>query len=222
MPTYLVCLIADLGSSWNHHCTFVSIHSDDSDYIFQISGHIQSGMAFGYKAASVSEAWPSFISKEYYSTVSVANYSQTQEVVETYNRQRSNLTVRGGCSLRRGLGGVKNQRRRLLSLRGFRFDMRTSIKPFSKDGGIPSKPILVAAITYSIFSTHEKTRRSTSQRQQDKIFRQPNGCYLNSRTYLVLFTNPLDYPSHVTVRRFQASLIPPLHLRPLHEDAPTP
>jgi hypothetical protein len=77
--TYLVTYI---GAPRNHHEIFVETASDESGYMFQVSGDIQNGMYFNHKSAKKTEESASFVSREYLGTVSKAKYAQVESTAE--------------------------------------------------------------------------------------------------------------------------------------------
>lgn len=75
-------MVSYAGAPRDHHAIFVETKGDLSGYIFQVTGDIQRGMAFGHKVAKKPEDSASFIAKSRIGTVSEAGFARVQPVIE--------------------------------------------------------------------------------------------------------------------------------------------
>ncbi|PVI03103.1 hypothetical protein DM02DRAFT_500692, partial [Periconia macrospinosa] len=78
-----VYLLSELGAPRNHHAIFVETNADSSGYMYQVTGNIQTGMAFGHRETEKPEDSPLFIEKSPIGTAAEGDYEKIREIVET-------------------------------------------------------------------------------------------------------------------------------------------
>jgi len=80
--SYNVYLVASSGMPRDHHTIFVEINDDQSGYMFQVTGNIQTGMTHSHKDSEGPELSYTFVSKELIGTVSHDNYWRMEGICD--------------------------------------------------------------------------------------------------------------------------------------------
>jgi hypothetical protein len=86
--SYKVYQVSSLGTSLDHQALFVETNTDGSGHVYQVVGDIQNGMSYGHRISTRPEEEVIHIGKQYVGTVSIADFTRVEFVVNTVPRPK--------------------------------------------------------------------------------------------------------------------------------------